>query len=107
MSKIFYDHLLELESVTKHIGALEIPKDEKEELWHLVDEMLHHRLLGVVLDKLPEVHHEEFLEKFVKNPHDRSLIAYINDLIDGDIESHLMSEISQFESEIEEIVKLV
>jgi len=69
MSKLFYDHLLYLEEVEIEIKNRASSKEEKEELWGLVDEIISHKVLEKVLDKLPRESHEEFLELFHKSPH--------------------------------------
>ena len=107
MSIAFYDHILHLDRLSAFVASLDIHKAEKEELWHLVDEILHHRVLGFILDKLPEIHHEEFLEKLANNPSDHSIITYLKDLIEGDIEELLSSEIATIEAEITELITVV
>ncbi|MGB6882108.1 MAG: hypothetical protein WBD86_02315, partial [Microgenomates group bacterium] len=64
MSKIFYDHLIVFEEVDRYIKDTVETHEERDELWQIVDEIVHHRVLGCVLDKLPKEHHEEFLGKF-------------------------------------------
>lgn len=100
MSRIFYDHLIILEEIDYVIrGSVEAP-EEKEELWNLVDEMIHHRVLGCILDKLPEKHHKEFLEKFHSAPNDESHINYLNEKIGGGIEKIIQDEIKILSNEI-------
>ncbi|KKQ96113.1 MAG: hypothetical protein UT23_C0041G0008 [Candidatus Woesebacteria bacterium GW2011_GWA1_39_12] len=70
MSKLYYDHLIVLDEVEAVIKRAAKTQEEKEELWKVVDETLHHRVMGKVLDKLPREHHEEFLDKFHASPHD-------------------------------------
>jgi hypothetical protein len=107
MSSVFYDHILHLEHLSAYFASLDIYKEEKEELWHLIDEMLHHRILTAILDKLPGDHHENFLSKFTENPADHGLISYLNELVGEDIETHIVQEIALFENEIGELIKLV
>ena len=107
MSKIFYDHLFQLDHLAIFFATLDTHKEEKEELWHLIDEMLHHRILTAVLDKLPGIHHKEFLTKFAENPAVHNLIAYINNLIEEDIEGSIIGEIASFEQEIQALIQTV
>jgi hypothetical protein len=76
MSRIFYDHLISFEEISIKIDSITSSKEEKEELWQLIDEMVHHRIVDLVLSKLPESHHHEFLEKLYNAPHSEELITY-------------------------------
>jgi len=100
MSKIFYDHLLILEEVNLFIKRTAQTEEEREELWGLVDEIIHHKVFDVILGKLPREHHEEFLEKFHKSPHDESLIDYLKEKIGQNIEELIKQEIGSLGEEI-------
>lgn len=100
MSKIFYDHLIVLEEVDRQIKDNVETSEEKEELWQVVDEIIHHRVLGCVLDHLPGEYHEEFLGKFHEAPHDESLLDYLNEKIKENIEELIKQEIGGLASEI-------
>ena len=100
MSKIFYDHLIILEEVEREIKKAAESPEEREELWRLVDEIVHHRILGTLLDRLPKTHHEEFLDRFHKAPYDESLISYLKENIDKNIEEIIRQEIGDLSFEI-------
>ncbi|MBI2590486.1 MAG: hypothetical protein HYW33_01205 [Candidatus Blackburnbacteria bacterium] len=100
MSKLFYDHLIILEEVEIELGKLELSREEKRELEELIEEILHHRVLGRVLSDLPEVHHEDFLQKFKNAPHDTFLIEYLNERIERSVEEHIKEEIEKLKKEI-------
>jgi hypothetical protein len=100
MSKLFYDNLIVLEELDHHIRHAAESAEEKEELWNIVDEIIHHRVIGCVLDKLPEEDHYEFLDKFHKIPHDEELFNYINMRIDEDIEDAIKNEIADIKEEL-------
>jgi len=104
MSKVFYDHLVDLDKVEKKIKKIAKTNEEREELYNLVDEIMHHRVLGCVLDRLPRGHHEEFLEEFVKRPHDANLMHYLKDKIADDVEDFLKEEIHTLAMELLAIV---
>src|SRR5258706_7168635 len=94
MSNIFYDHLIELKEVDKQIKKAAKTQEEREELWVLVDEIVHHKVMGCILGKLPSEHHHEFLELFHKSPHDEDLLLSYLKQRDGDnIESLIRQEI--------------
>jgi hypothetical protein len=101
MSKLFFDHLMVLEEVEVEIKKTASSKEEREELWGLVDEILTHKVLGTVLGKLPRAHHEEFLELFHKCPHDEEIIfGYLRKNTNKDIEKELQEELKNISSEI-------
>jgi len=101
MSKLFFDHLVYLEEVEFEIKKTASSKEEKEELWALVDEIVTHKVLEKVLDKLPREHHEEFLELFHKCPHDEVIIfGYLKEKTGKDIEKELGQELKGISSDI-------
>lgn len=106
MSKVFYDNLIILEEVESHIKDSAKTQEEREELWKIVDEIVHHRVLHCLLDHLPHNHHEDFLEKFHECPYDEALLDFLNEKIEGDVEKVIKKEIKGLEKEIlEEIIK--
>lgn len=106
MAKLYYDHLLVLDEVDDHIRSSTRSTEEREELEYLVDEMVHHRVMGCVLDSLPQEHHSEFLDKFHKAPHDEELLKYLQERIDDDVERIVKAEVAKMKDEIlEEIGK--
>jgi hypothetical protein len=101
MSKLFYDHLIYLEEVEVEIKKTASSKEEREELWGLVDEIVTHKVLGKVLDKLPRAHHEEFLTLFHKCPHDQiTIFGYLKSKVGESIEKELQKELKSVSSEI-------
>jgi hypothetical protein len=100
MSKIFYDHLIILEELEVHIKAKAQSPEEKEELWGIIDEIIHHRVMGRILDTLPDRFHEEFLTKYHEAPYSEDLTLYLNHRIEGDIEEEVRSEINLVTQEI-------
>jgi hypothetical protein len=100
MSKLYYDHLLVLDEVEAEIKKSAKSLEEKEELWAVVDEMVHHRVMGCVLDRLPKEHHQEFLEKFHKAPHDENILAYLKEKIGENIEEIIRQEVGNLAYEL-------
>jgi len=100
MSKLYYDHLVILEGVEAEIKKTVKSPEEKEELWKIIDEIVHHRVMEKVLDKLPREHHEEFLDKFHKAPHDESLIDYLTQRVGENIEELIRQEIGNLAYEL-------
>lgn len=101
MSKLFFDHLIEFKKIDKEIKKVAKSQEEKEELWGLVDEIVHHKVMGCVLDKLPRDNHEEFLDIFHTSPHDEELIfSYLRTKVGPDIEENLKAEIAKISEEL-------
>lgn len=99
MSKLFFDHLVSLTQLEVVIKTSAESKEEQEELWQLVDDIVHHKVMHTILDSLPKEHHNEFLEEFSKAPHDERHIHYLKDKTGKDIEKIIESELKQFEEE--------
>lgn len=101
MSKIFYDKLLTLEQIDLKIKKIAKTKEEKEEMWALIDEIIHHKALGCVLDKLPRENHDEFLSLFHNSPHDEELLfGYLRSKIGENIEDIMRQELGDLAYEI-------
>ncbi len=105
MSKIFYDRLIVFEEVEAEIKKVAKTPEEKEELWREIDEIIHHKLIGCVLEKLPKGHHHDFLEKFEKAPQDEGLFTFLNEKVGEDIEEFLKTEMSKLKTEILQLIK--
>ena len=101
MSKLFFDHLLSLDNLDKEIKKMAKTPEEREELWLLVDEIIHHKVFDIILEKLPKDNHEEFLEMVHKFPHDEDfLFGYLKNKIGENIEDILRAELGDLTYEI-------
>lgn len=106
MSKLFFDHLIDLGEIDKQIKEITKTQEEREELWGLVDEMVHHKVMGCILDKLPKDNHEEFLDLFHKSPHDEKLLFdYLKKIIGDNIEDLIKQEIGILSDDILKDIK--
>lgn len=105
MSKIFYDRLIVFEEVEAEIKKVAKTSEEKEELWGQIDEIIHHKLMGCVLDKLPKKNHREFLEKFEKAPQDEGLFKFLTETVGEDIEEFLKVETEKLKTELLQLIK--
>jgi len=94
MSKLFFDHLVVLDEVEVEIKKSAKTKEEQEEMWGLVDEIITHKALDVILGRLHRDHHEEFLGIFHKCPYDETLIlGYLKGKVGENIEDILRQEL--------------
>lgn len=100
MSKLFFDYLIILDDVEAEIKGVAESEEERHELWQIVDETISNRVLELLLDKLAEEHHDEFLNRFHGAPHDESLILFLNHRIDGNIENLIKEEVENLADEI-------
>jgi hypothetical protein len=101
MSKLFFDHLVVFEEIEGKIKKTASSKEEREELWGLVDEVTTHKVLEKILDRLPRAHHEEFLELFHKCPHDEIVIfGYLRDKAGKSIEDDLKQDLKNLEADL-------
>ena len=100
MSKLFYDHLIILEEVEAEIKNAAETEEDRHELWQLVDEIVHSKVLESILDKLPSQHHEEFLDKFHKAPYAEGIIDFLKEKIGENIEKIIRAEIGDLAFEI-------
>lgn len=106
MSKLFFDHLVEYKKIDKEIKKAAKTAEEREELWILVDEIVHHKVLGCILDRLPRENHEEFLEMYHKSPYDEELLfGYLKGKVGENIEESIKQEIGSLATELLEEIK--
>lgn len=106
MSKVFYDFLLDFGGVEKRVNAVVETTEERHELWQLIDEIIHHRLMGCVFDCLPQGYYEEFLGMFEEKPYDENLIEFLEEKSQTNIHQTIAREIEKIISEIDEIINL-
>lgn len=102
MSRLFYDHLVCFDDLEIEIKGIAETPEEREELWRVVDEIVHHKVLGCILDKLPQEYHDEFLTRFHEAPYDEGIIVFIDDKLDieDSIEEVIKSELRKLAEEI-------
>ncbi len=105
MSRLFYDNFIKLKRLDKKIKHITKTQDEKEELWVLIDELIHYRVLGCILDKLSKNSHEEFLSRFYLAPYDEDLIDFLNKMVKEDIVKIIKKEIKLLEDELIKDIK--
>lgn len=105
MSQIFYDRLVVLETFGKEVKKNTSSKDEEIEVWNLVDDILSHKIMDLILEKLPVKHHGEFIEKFLEAPYDEKIFDYLKDKIEDNIEELIKAEIGDLANGLLEDIK--
>src|SRR3972149_6175670 len=93
MSKLFYDHLVDLSELEKLVKKHVKDEEARHEIYKLIDEILHHRVVGCILDRLPENHHKEFLTHVSEKGHDESILEYLQERITEDVEEFIKHEV--------------
>jgi len=105
MSKLFFDKLIVLEKVEVRINEIAESREEKEELWHIIDDMVHHRVMDVILEKLPIKYHDKFLRKYKKAPYDENIFKFLSAKVEDNIEEIIKAEIGTLAFDILEDLK--
>jgi len=93
MSQIFYDRLIVLENFGKEVKKKTSSKEEEYEIWNLVDDILGHKVMDIILDKLPLEYHDQFIERFLEAPYDETLFDFLKEKIEDNIEEIIKREI--------------
>jgi hypothetical protein len=104
MSKIFYDDIIDLKEVEKHVKLAVKNPEEREEMYKLIDDILHHRLLYAILEKLPKEHHKEFMHRFAERPHDESHLVYLSARVQEDVKEFIKQEVRMLSTELLAII---
>lgn len=71
MSKHFYSHIVNIESITIELDNLDLSSDEKKELSNLINSNLHHAVLDTVLSELKEDDKKIFLKHLSEDEHEK------------------------------------
>jgi len=100
MSRLFFDHLIVFEKVDMVIRNTAKNPEEKEELWGIIDKLVHSHVLIQILDKLPDENHNDFLEKYHARPFDEDLINFLNEKVEENIEDIIREAIVHLEKDI-------
>lgn len=93
MSKLFYDHLVDLSDLEKLVKKHVKDHEARDEIYNLVDEIVHHRIVGCILDRLPHNHHREFLDHVHKRAHDEGILDFLKQRVTEDVEEFIRREV--------------
>ncbi|MGI5826253.1 MAG: hypothetical protein ACOX50_02470 [Patescibacteria group bacterium] len=105
MSKVFYDHLLNIEEVLSELENYEIEVEEREEIHIIIDETFYHQTIDIILTYLPPEHHQSFLDRFNQSPHDEELLTFLKEQIENDIEEEIKKQAAKIKKEILAAIK--
>ena len=85
---VFYDHIIQVHHIHSEIEELSLSKKEKKSLVETIEEIVHHKIIHRILDRLHIDHHELFLERFHTYPDDHTILDYLKKYV-PDIEHHI------------------
>lgn len=105
MSKIFFDHLIEIEHIKMHIDNVSTSHEEKTDLWNLIDEYVNKKILILILEELDEEYHDEFMNKFLERPYDLELLDYLDERLSCPFCDLLSDRKDRIIKELEEILE--
>lgn len=100
MTKIFYDHLVIIEEIVTVLDTHALDAAEKLKLMSLVDETMHHSILDTILTLLPKEHHEEFFIQFHANPGNHTLMSFLKEKTNRDVEKAILKRASEVKKQI-------
>lgn len=70
MQKLFYTHLIEIDSVFTVLDLLDMNQHERQELMIIVESTIHHVVVDTVLTELSEEDKKIFLKHLAQDNHD-------------------------------------
>lgn len=80
--KQWYTHLVEIETIIVELDKMDLSKEDKLHLAHLVDSSLHHTILDAVLSQLKEEDKRIFITHLNEGSHDK-IWQFLNEKVDG------------------------
>lgn len=101
--KQFYTHLIEIQSIMVELGKMDLSKDEKLHLAHLVDSSLQHTILDAILSELSKEDKKIFLQHVHHGDHDR-IWQFLNDRVDN-IEEKIKKAAKDLKQQLHEDLK--
>ncbi|RJQ28027.1 hypothetical protein C4577_00155 [Candidatus Parcubacteria bacterium] len=71
MRKLFYSHLVEIDSLIVELNSLDLSEEEKNHLVSLAHSSLEHTILDAILSELSEEDKKLFLTHLAQEKHDK------------------------------------
>lgn len=105
MKKSFYNHLVEIDSLTIELDKIEISQDEKHHLVLLIESNIHQTVLDVVLSELQGNDKKIFLHHLSSGNHDK-VWTHLKEKIE-DVENKIKKAADGLIKELHEDIKKV
>ncbi|MDO8637986.1 MAG: hypothetical protein Q7R43_00285 [Candidatus Daviesbacteria bacterium] len=103
MKKLFYSHLIEIESVIIELDKLDLSKEQKIHLASLMDSSLHHTILDAILSELSSDDKIVFLYHYQEGSHDK-IWHFLNSKIE-DVEKKIKKAADGLKAELHKDLK--
>ena len=94
----WYTHLVEIDSIMIELDQMNLSKEEKLHLAHLVDSSLHHTIVNVVLSQLSEEDKRRFVNHLNENDNDK-IWKFLNEKVDN-LEAKIKKSAEELKSEM-------
>lgn len=78
----FYSQLIEIQSIIVELDKMDLSKEEKLHLAHLVDSSLQHTILDAILSELKDQDKRAFMMHLNENKHDK-IWKFLNEKIEN------------------------
>lgn len=101
--KHFYEHLIEIESITFELDKLDLDEQQKIHLASLVDSSLHHAILDAILSELSDQDKRVFLKHLSENDH-LKIWKFLNAKVEN-IEDKIKSAAKDLKEELHKDIK--
>lgn len=101
--RLWYSHLIEIESIIIELDKMELSKMEKLHLAHLVDSSLHQAILDAVLSKLQEQDKRKFMMHLKIGDHSK-IWQFLNSKVDN-IEEQIKKAAADLKSKLHKDIK--
>lgn len=105
MSKYFYSHLINIDSLALELEELEFSKDEKKELIELAHVHIHQMITDAILSELKEEDKRKFLE-LLAGGEDEKIWEHLNTKVEK-IEDKIKAASEQVKKELTQDIKKI
>jgi hypothetical protein len=103
MTKKFYTHLIDIESVVVELDKLDLSDSQRSHLAQLIDTNLHQTILDVVLSELTDEDKHIFINHLSRNDHDK-IWELLNEKVDK-IEEKIVKSAEELKKEIHQDIE--
>lgn len=103
MTKKFYTHLIEIDSLTVELDSMNLADHEKHELAHLVDSNIHNIVMDAILSKLTDDDKRKFVDLVMKDDHEK-IWNFLKDKTE-DVEDDIKKAAQDFKKHLHSDIK--
>lgn len=103
MGSVFYDEMVDLKELLQELALVALDDRQEEEIYHHIDQIVHHELLDEILTRLPRTEHQEFLVLFAQDPGNQELWVFLESRL-PQIRTHLQKRVDGLQKTLKTIV---